>query len=346
MGVLPLQFPEGVSAQTLELDGTETFDVLGLSDDIKPHERRHAASSHRADGTTEKVAAHAAASIPPSRSITSATAASCPSCCGSCWRSGRAARNAVARCRLRRLERDSACAAQRRDAAQRRGYSTTYCAQHNLFALISPKAGAARELYEVAKPFRRPCWLRLPSQSHMNEPSRIIVPSHLTRRTFLKRSAAAAGGAALVGSLPVARFAHAAGSTDEIKLALIGCGGRGSGAANQALSTSNQGPVKLIAMADVHEDRLEQLARQSAEAARRQGRCAEGAAVPRLRCLQEGDRAGRRGDPCHASRLPPDACSRKRCGRAKTSSWKSRWPPMPPACAACSPPPRKRRRRT
>jgi aconitate hydratase A / 2-methylisocitrate dehydratase len=36
MGVLPLQFPEGVSAQTLGLDGTETFDLLGLSDDIQP----------------------------------------------------------------------------------------------------------------------------------------------------------------------------------------------------------------------------------------------------------------------------------------------------------------------
>ncbi len=34
MGVLPLQFPEGVTAQTLKLDGTETFDLLGLSDDI------------------------------------------------------------------------------------------------------------------------------------------------------------------------------------------------------------------------------------------------------------------------------------------------------------------------
>jgi aconitate hydratase len=36
MGVIPLQFPEGVSAQTLGLDGTENFDVLGLSDDLKP----------------------------------------------------------------------------------------------------------------------------------------------------------------------------------------------------------------------------------------------------------------------------------------------------------------------
>jgi aconitate hydratase len=36
MGVLPLQFPDGVSAQSLGLDGTETFDLLGLHDDLKP----------------------------------------------------------------------------------------------------------------------------------------------------------------------------------------------------------------------------------------------------------------------------------------------------------------------
>jgi aconitate hydratase len=38
MGVLPLQFPEGVTAQTLGLDGSETFDVLGLSNDIQPRQ--------------------------------------------------------------------------------------------------------------------------------------------------------------------------------------------------------------------------------------------------------------------------------------------------------------------
>jgi aconitate hydratase len=38
MGVLPLQFPDGVTAQTLGLDGTETFDVLELSDDIVPRQ--------------------------------------------------------------------------------------------------------------------------------------------------------------------------------------------------------------------------------------------------------------------------------------------------------------------
>ncbi len=38
MGVLPLQFKEGVSAQTLNLDGTETFDVVGLHGGIKPQQ--------------------------------------------------------------------------------------------------------------------------------------------------------------------------------------------------------------------------------------------------------------------------------------------------------------------
>ena len=36
MGVLPLQFQEGVNAQTLELDGTETFDFLGIDENLKP----------------------------------------------------------------------------------------------------------------------------------------------------------------------------------------------------------------------------------------------------------------------------------------------------------------------
>lgn len=38
MGVLPLQFPEGVNAKKLQLDGSETFDLIGLSEEIKPGE--------------------------------------------------------------------------------------------------------------------------------------------------------------------------------------------------------------------------------------------------------------------------------------------------------------------
>jgi myo-inositol 2-dehydrogenase/D-chiro-inositol 1-dehydrogenase len=79
--------------------------------------------------------------------------------------------------------------------------------------------------------------------------------SILDRRGFLKTSSAAVAGAAL-SSLIIERTAHAA-STDEIKIALIGCGGRGSGAADQALNTQSIGPVKLVAMADAFEDRLQ-----------------------------------------------------------------------------------------
>jgi myo-inositol 2-dehydrogenase / D-chiro-inositol 1-dehydrogenase len=78
-----------------------------------------------------------------------------------------------------------------------------------------------------------------------------IIP--VTRRGFLKQTSVAAG-ASLLATLP-ARFAHAAGA-DELKIALVGCGGRGSGAADQALTTKDQGKIKLVAVADVHEDRL------------------------------------------------------------------------------------------
>ena len=57
-----------------------------------------------------------------------------------------------------------------------------------------------------------------------------------------------------LGSLSIERGAFAQ-SSDTIKVALVGCGGRGSGAANQALSTA--GDVKLVAMADAFKDRMD-----------------------------------------------------------------------------------------
>jgi aconitate hydratase len=48
MGVLPLQFPEGVSAESLGLDGTETFDILGL-DKLVPRVKAELVV-HRRDG--------------------------------------------------------------------------------------------------------------------------------------------------------------------------------------------------------------------------------------------------------------------------------------------------------
>jgi aconitate hydratase len=54
MGVLPLQFKEGTTAKTLGLDGTETFDILGLSPDLKPQEDVTLRIT-RADGAVEDV---------------------------------------------------------------------------------------------------------------------------------------------------------------------------------------------------------------------------------------------------------------------------------------------------
>lgn len=73
-------------------------------------------------------------------------------------------------------------------------------------------------------------------------------PHRTSRRDFLQTTAAGAGLAAL----GLSRSVHAAGS-DKIRIGLIGCGGRGSGAADNAM---NAGPdVTLVAMADIFEDR-------------------------------------------------------------------------------------------
>src|SRR4249920_1725557 len=79
-------------------------------------------------------------------------------------------------------------------------------------------------------------------------------PSSLTsRRDFIKTTGTIVGASALAGvTLP---HVHAAGSS-LIQVALIGCGGRGSGAADNALSTKS-GPIKLVAMADVFQDKLD-----------------------------------------------------------------------------------------
>jgi predicted dehydrogenase len=82
----------------------------------------------------------------------------------------------------------------------------------------------------------------------MNETSNALT----TRRDFIKTTGRIAAASALAGmALP---HVHAAGS-GLIQIALVGCGGRGTGAANNALA-SKGGPLKLVAMADVFEKRL------------------------------------------------------------------------------------------
>ncbi|MBX3745483.1 MAG: Gfo/Idh/MocA family oxidoreductase [Verrucomicrobiae bacterium] len=73
----------------------------------------------------------------------------------------------------------------------------------------------------------------------------------LPRRQFLSQSGRAVAGAALAGALPRAGYTAESHTLD---VALIGCGGRGTGAAAQAMAT--QGPVRLRAMADFFERRL------------------------------------------------------------------------------------------
>ncbi len=74
-----------------------------------------------------------------------------------------------------------------------------------------------------------------------------------SRRRFLSDSGKVAAGVALAGvAIP---HVHA-GEDNTIRLALIGCGNRGSGAVANAMN-SEHGPVKLIAMADIVEDRID-----------------------------------------------------------------------------------------
>jgi predicted dehydrogenase len=75
-----------------------------------------------------------------------------------------------------------------------------------------------------------------------------------SRRDFLKTSTALTAGAAAATNLGLVPNAHAAGS-DVIKVGLIGCGGRGTGAAEQSITSSSN--VKLYAMGDMFKDHLD-----------------------------------------------------------------------------------------
>jgi len=81
-----------------------------------------------------------------------------------------------------------------------------------------------------------------------------IDKSNVNRRQFLKQSGSLAAGAAVLGSLSPAAFA---GEDNTIRLALLGCGGRGTGAVGDALSVPNGGPIKLYATADIIEEKME-----------------------------------------------------------------------------------------
>jgi len=83
---------------------------------------------------------------------------------------------------------------------------------------------------------------------------RLTDKSGVNRREFLKGSSSLAAGAAVLATMPPTLFAA---EDNTIRLALIGCGGRGTGAVGDALSVPNGGPVKLYAMADLEQSRMD-----------------------------------------------------------------------------------------
>jgi predicted dehydrogenase len=74
-----------------------------------------------------------------------------------------------------------------------------------------------------------------------------------SRREFVKQTGVIAGGLLILPSF--ARANYFSGADDVIKVALVGCGGRGTGAAMQALLSKQN--VKIVAMADAFRDRLD-----------------------------------------------------------------------------------------
>lgn len=88
-----------------------------------------------------------------------------------------------------------------------------------------------------------------------------------SRRDFVRQTSLLAGG---IIALPVLSQAnYFSGSDDVIKVAVVGCGGRGTGAAVQALSTKQN--IQLVAMADAFRDRLDTSYKNISEALKESG---------------------------------------------------------------------------
>jgi myo-inositol 2-dehydrogenase / D-chiro-inositol 1-dehydrogenase len=92
-------------------------------------------------------------------------------------------------------------------------------------------------------------------------------PDSQSRRLFLKQTSLVAGGILAMPILSKANYFS--GSEDTIKIALVGCGGRGTGAAVQALSTKQN--VQIVAMADAFRDRLDSSYTSISEALKESG---------------------------------------------------------------------------
>jgi len=87
----------------------------------------------------------------------------------------------------------------------------------------------------------------------MNSPIDTPTATTASRRGFLQTTGTLAAAATALQSTGYGAFAD---EDNEIRVAMVGCGGRGSGACFQALSVEGQGPVKLVALADVFDQRI------------------------------------------------------------------------------------------
>ena len=121
-------------------------------------------------------------------------------------------------------------------------------------------AGWNRHAFRVSRnPWlnSRSCFGRLKMRFQHIAMNKIIpVTQALTRRSFLSHTSKTIAGAAALSALPIERFAFGASPGDTVKIAVVGCGGRGSGAADQALVAGGEG-VRLVAMADAFKEKLD-----------------------------------------------------------------------------------------
>ena len=87
-------------------------------------------------------------------------------------------------------------------------------------------------------------------RNNMNEKSNLPPQSAVNRRSFIKSTSTIAAGSAILSNFPFVLTSHAA-PDDPIRMGLIGCGGRGTGAVANAIASAPN--VKVVAVADVFE---------------------------------------------------------------------------------------------
>ena len=88
MGILPLQFLPGETAESLGLTGEEVFEISGIRELVENFASGQRRESPRRQAKKD-IQAALSASIPRKRRSTTPTAAFCSTCCGSCWRGSR-----------------------------------------------------------------------------------------------------------------------------------------------------------------------------------------------------------------------------------------------------------------